>query len=232
MIVLRNSVFSKKSNKVALKDIPHGYSGLGTKTIMAPSMGEITGRKAGMDEADRLDSLGKSDIEIISGASNEARKAGKFAGGAVGLTLGVPMGIGTYKFARELSEQASDVGKLAKAGRALRKLGKAAGALSKLPVIGKRWLSGKKGKYTTGKILEKAGKGAKKAEGGLGKVIKNSKKVSKILKRSAVPAAVGVAGLSTLYGVSAGGRRAARAAERNTITRLEKRQALENNKIK
>lgn len=232
MIVLRSSLFSKKSKKVALKDIPHGFAGLGTSTILAPSMGEITGRKAGMDEADRLDSLGKSDIEIIEGASKEAKKAGKVAGGAVGLTLGVPLGVWTNKTMKEISEQAKDVNRLAKTGKALKKIGTAGKTLAKLPVIGKKYLHGKKESYTTGKILRNAGKGAKKASGGIDKVIRNSDKISKYTKRGAIPAAIGAAGLSTLYGVSTGGRRGARAAERNTIVRLGKRHNLEENNSK
>lgn len=225
MIILRNSLFSKK--KVTLEEIPKGSAGRKMNPL------KNIGRQAGYEEANKLDSEGKSDIEIIEGASKKAKKIGRIAGGTAGLVLGIPAGIEAKRFLDDISDQTRLVSNTinpVKGGAA--RTGKLARIGSNMPVIGRRYLSKKKAgkQYTTGKWLSRYADAAKGVEKKLDKVVKRSGRISKIAKKSALPASVGVVGLSTLGGAYLTGKASSQASERNTIDRLGKRHRLEKQK--
>lgn len=225
MIILRNSLFSKR--KVTLEEIPKGSAGRKINPL------KNIGRHAGYEEANKLDSEGKSDIEIIEGASKKAKKVGRIAGGTAGLVLGIPAGIEAKRFLDDISDQTRFVSNTinpVKKGAA--RTGKLARIGSNMPIIGRRYLSKKKtGKqYTTGKWLSRYADAAKRVEKNLDKVVKRSGRISKIAKKSALPVSIGVTGLSALGGAYLTGKASSQASERNTIDRLGKRHRLEEQK--
>lgn len=229
MRIIRRS-FSEKTKKkdIKLQDTRRGVSELiRLKSLYAPSLGEAVGRSAGMDESERLDNLDKSDLEIIEGSSNEAKKVGRLVGGTVGLTAGALAGIGSARKLKSLSKEVEKVEKLNKGAKKLKSFKKIFKFGAKLP-----WISKKSPKKRTsiGKVLNTMGKGTETASKVVEKVAKNPTKYSKLVRKSAVPVGVGLAALGTAYGAHVGGRRASDTTTRTTIRRLRERNDLREDK--
>ena len=222
--------FSEKTKKkdIKLQDTRRGVSELiKLKSLYAPSLGEAVGRSAGMDESERLDNLDKSDLEIIEGSSNEAKKVGRLVGGTVGLTAGALAGIGSARKLKKLSKEVEKVEKLNNVAKKLNFKGKLMKWGAKIP-----WISKKSPKKHTsiGKVLNTMGKGTETASKVVEKVAKNPTKYSRIVRKSAVPVGLGVTALGAIYGTHVGGRRATDTTTRTTIRRLRERNDLREDK--
>lgn len=205
MIVLRSSFYSEKESS-PLKDIPRRTSGLSKKSILIPSFGELTGRRVGMDVADELDSEGKGEMEIIDKSSKEAKKAGRVVGGTIGTGIGLVSGLGVRKTMKKASKQIKNPEKVRE-------------FLEKFDVTA--------GKFKEGGTINKL---SKKVRGRIEKAAKNSTKTSKILKKAATPAAIGLTALGAYGGMRSGGKRAEKAAKRGNTDRLLKRYNKDKNK--
>lgn len=205
-------VIKKKTKSFSKTKLKHVKSNKGINSISSGA-GVISGKKA----ANKADDEGKSDIEIIKEAKKAGKEAGKKAGTAVGVTLaalstrksikGIDKAV---KWAQKNSEQAS---KYTTVGRWLGKLGENAAYLIKSPRDAKR-ITGKIAKWT-----EKGDKAMKH-------ISKNALKYGEIGK-------IGVIGLSVLTPLSfraLGKRRGERAAEKNTVARLENRHNIDTDK--
>ena len=101
MLVLKKSLFSEKKEKIKLKDIPHGIHGLSLKSAYSPSIGELTGRKVGMEVADKMDEEGKDPFEVLDKSRKEAKKAGRIPGAVVGGGVGLITGLEAKKYLKK-----------------------------------------------------------------------------------------------------------------------------------
>lgn len=199
MLVLRNSLFSEKKEKVKLKDIPYGTHGLSSGSITSPSIGELTGRRLGMEVADEMDDEGKHPLEILDESPKEAKKAGKAAGAVAGGGIGLITGIEAKKGLRKLSETVKNPERLSEFQKQAEEM---------IQNSGKESFSGKlagKGKH----IIEK--------------VSKNPEKVSKVLKGAAIPSAIALTGYGAYHGMKTGGKRAEKATKDGNLERLIKK---------
>lgn len=199
MLVIRNSLFSEKKEKVKLKDIPYGTHGLSSGSITSPSIGELTGRRLGMEVADEMDDEGKHPLEILDESPKEAKKAGKVAGAAVGGGIGLITSMEAKRGLRKLS-------KIVKNPERLSELQKQAEEI--IQNSGKESFNGKL-----------AGKGKRIIE----KVSKNPEKVSKVLKGAAIPSAIVLTGYGAYHGMKTGGKRAEKATKDGNLERLIKK---------
>ena len=195
MIILRNSFFSEKK-KSKLRDIPHGTHGLSKKSLYSPSLGELTGRKIGMEAADEMDDDGKDALEILDKSPKEAKKAGKITGSVVGGGVGLITGLEARKYLR-----------------------KASGAVGNPYVVSN--LQDKileasqnvKGNKIREKIVNKAKKTVEK-------IAKDPEKASKNLKRAGVPIAIALTGMGAYHGMKTGGKKAEKATREGNLERL------------
>lgn len=101
MLVLRNSLFSEKKEKTKLKDIPRGVHGLSFRSALSPSVGELTGRKIGMEVADKMDEEGKEPFEVLDKSRKEAKKAGRVPGVVVGGGVGLITALEAKKYLKK-----------------------------------------------------------------------------------------------------------------------------------
>ena len=101
MLVLRNSLFSEKKEKTKLKNIPRGVHGLSFRSAFSPSVGELTGRKIGMEVADKMDEEGKEPFEVLDKSRKEAKKAGRVPGAVVGGGVGLITGLEAKKYLKK-----------------------------------------------------------------------------------------------------------------------------------
>ena len=199
MLVLRNSLFSEKKEKVKLKDIPYGTHGLSTGSITSPSIGELTGRRLGMEVADEMDEEGEHPLKILDESPKEAKKAGKVAGAVVGGGTGFITGIEAKKGLRKLSETVKDSKRLSELQKQTEEM---------IQNSGKESCSGKL-----------AGKGKRIIE----KVSKNPEKVSKVLRGATIPSAIVLTGYGAYHGMKTGGKRAEKATKDGNLERLIKK---------
>lgn len=101
MLVIRNSLFSEKKEKTKLKDIPRGVHGFSFRSALSPSVGELTGRKIGMEVADKMDEEGKEPFEVLDKSRKEAKKAGRVPGAVVGGGVGLITGLEAKKYLKK-----------------------------------------------------------------------------------------------------------------------------------
>ena len=193
MIVLRNSSYSKKES-TKLKDIPYGVRGLTTKSVLLPSIAELTGRRRGMEVADELDNQGKSDIEILDRSSEEAKKMGRVVGAATGLGVGI---IGAYATNKILHNAVKNSKKVRERVEALQ-------------------LVSASQQGTVGKL---AGKLAKKGED----YLKDPKKNFKRVKNKGKIVGGALIGAGTLGGMFLGGHRAKKVTDVGNLDRIRER---------
>ena len=202
----------KKIKNFSKTKLKHVNSIKGIESISSGA-GVLSAKRA----ADKADEEDKSDIEIIKEAKKAGKKAGGIAGAAVGTGLaaistrksikGIDKAV---KWAQKNSEQAT---KYTTVGRWIGKLGDRAVYLVKSPKEAK-------------KIAEKAKELAENADIVARHVSKNALKYGEAAK-------IGTIGLSVLTPIglrAAGKRKGERAAERNTVARLENRHSIDTDK--
>ena len=207
MIVLRNSFYSKKESK--LKDIPYKTHGLTAKSYLLPSLGELTGRRRGMEVADEMDEHGADELEILEKSPKEAKKMGQVVGGTVGLGTGIVAGNVVKNLSNKLPKTlVRNKGGIDIATNTVK------------TVMGN---SPEAGETVSGKFLNKA---VNKIEN----FYKDPKKHSKRIRKAGKIAGVSLAGLGLVSGISSGGSRAYKAAKEGNLKRLEEKNR--NNKRK
>lgn len=201
MIVLRNSSYSKKES-VKLKDIPYGVRGLTAKSILLPSIAELTGRRRGMEVADKMDSQGKSDIEILDRSSKEAKKMGRVVGTATGLGVGVTGAHITKVLYNNLKKSLRNKDEL------------------KLKIDALKGLSQEEG--FSGKFMKKI---TDEGEN----YLKDHRKTLNRIERKRKIIGGALIGAGVLGGMLVGGRRAGRASELGNLERMKERNKRNNN---
>ena len=207
MIVRRTKIFSKTKLK-------HVKSNKGAESISG-----LAGVMAGKKAANKADEDEKSDIEIIK----EAKKAGKKAGGAAGTIVGTGLaGISTYKSIKSINKAVKWAQKNSEQATKYTTVGKWIGDLGEKAV---KFIRSPK---EAEKVMEKVSKATQTAD-------KVARHVSKNALKYGEAAKIGTIGLSVLTPLSlraAGKRKGERAAERNTVSRLENRYDIDNDKKK